>query len=86
MVKEYTVYFQGKMVVEAESEAEATGEAYDTLNELEQIEFNITTTEEGECVECGGDGEVAEDVDDGEGHTMRGVGRKPCPACKHNNQ
>lgn len=31
------------------------------------------------CEYCGGTGEIATDVDDGEGHIMRGVGDlKPC--------
>ncbi len=33
------------------------------------------------CEECGGTGEISTDVDDGEGHTQRGVGTEPCPAC-----
>lgn len=34
---------------------------------------------EEECEHCEGTGVVNEDVDDGEGHTMRGVGRElPC--------
>ena len=31
-----------------------------------------------ECEYCGGTGEVATDEDDGEGHTMRGVGSQKC--------
>lgn len=30
------------------------------------------------CADCEGTGEVAVDVDDGEGHTMRGVGSQKC--------
>lgn len=30
------------------------------------------------CEFCLGEGEVSEDVDDGEGHTMRGVGTRKC--------
>ena len=30
------------------------------------------------CPECHGEGEVSTDVDDGEGHTMRGVGTEKC--------
>lgn len=33
------------------------------------------------CPECDGTGEVAIDIDDGEGHTERGVGTKKC-ICK----
>lgn len=33
------------------------------------------------CETCGGEGEVATDEDDGEGHTMRGVGTAKCPDC-----
>lgn len=35
------------------------------------------TTEE-RCEHCHGTGEVATDEDDGEGHTMRGVGTQKC--------
>ncbi len=35
------------------------------------------TTEE-RCEHCHGEGEVATDEDDGEGHTMRGVGSQKC--------
>lgn len=83
MNKEYTVYFEGKMTVEAEDEKEATQLAYETLGEHPScLEFNIKTTEEGECAECGGTGEVATDEDDGEGHIMRGVGTAKCE-CQH---
>lgn len=35
--------------------------------------------EEELCPYCNGEGVIATDVDDGEGHTMRGVGdSKPC--------
>lgn len=33
------------------------------------------------CIDCLGTKEVATDVDDGEGHTMRGVGREVCKRC-----
>lgn len=33
------------------------------------------------CDECLGEGEVSTDVDDGEGHTMRGVGTEKCSKC-----
>lgn len=35
--------------------------------------------------ECDGSGVVAEDAQDGEGHTMRGVGTRKC-ACQDPNQ
>lgn len=76
--KEYTVYFEGKVVVEAETEAEATEKAYDTLSEAQGIEFNIKATEEGECAECGGDGEVSCDETDRDGNIERGVGTQKC--------
>lgn len=31
------------------------------------------------CADCHETGEVSMDEDDGEGHTMRGVGTRPCP-------
>ena len=33
------------------------------------------------CETCGGTGEVATDEDDGNGHSMRGVGTSKCPDC-----
>jgi hypothetical protein len=38
-------------------------------------------SDEGECPLglCDGTGVVAVDEEDGEGHTMRGVGSRPCP-------
>lgn len=36
------------------------------------------------CAECHGTGEISLDEDDGEGHTARGVGSKPCP-CRITN-
>jgi hypothetical protein len=64
---------------------------------IEQYPFNNDGTIVGEvlilskedeeamnvCEECGGTGEISTDEDDGEGHTMRGVGTRPCPLCKH---
>ena len=79
MEKEYTVYFHGKIFVEARTEDEATEQAYDALNEMPITpQFTITSIEEGECATCGGTGEVATDEDDGEGHIMRGVGTQKC--------
>jgi hypothetical protein len=49
--KEYTVYFQGKMTVEADDEREATNDVYDHLSEVAGIEFNITSTEEEKDVQ-----------------------------------
>jgi hypothetical protein len=43
--EEYTVYFHGKITVEAESETIATEMAYDTLNQDGNIQFSITDTE-----------------------------------------
>lgn len=34
------------------------------------------------CDECLGEGEVATDESDGEGHTMRGVGTRKCHKCR----
>lgn len=33
---------------------------------------------EDKCEWCGGEGVIATDEDDGEGHTMRGVGSQKC--------
>ena len=33
------------------------------------------------CIDCLGTKEVSTDVDDGEGHTMRGVGTEKCRRC-----
>lgn len=38
-----------------------------------------------ECGECGGQGVVPENVDDGEGHTEQGVGSRPC-ICRSNGE
>lgn len=75
--KEYTVYFHGKIEVEAQTEDEAKEKAYDALNDT-GAQFTITSTEEGECAECGGTGEVSCDESDGEGHIMHGVGTQKC--------
>lgn len=75
--KEYIVYFHGKIAVEAETEEEATQAAYEEL-EGGTLQFAITGSEEGECAECGGTGEVPCDEDDGEGHTQSGVGTQKC--------
>ena len=81
MEKEYTVYFHGKIKVDAESKEQAKQEAdeflADTTEDLE-IEHTITSVEEGECTYCGGTGEVATDESDGEGHIMAGVGTQTC--------
>lgn len=85
MEKEYTVYFEGKIVVEADHENNARSEAQSFLEEeLADLDatFNIKTVDEGECIYCGGEGEVATDEDDGEGHIMRGVGTQKC-VCQH---
>lgn len=76
--KQYTVYFHGKMTVEAETEEEATASAYDTLDEAGGLQFTITSTEEGECAICGGDGTVPCDEVDAEGNIERGVGTEKC--------
>lgn len=78
MEKEYTVYFHGKMTVEAETDAGATQQAYEKLDEAGGLEFTITSSEEGECATCGGTGEVSTDESDGEGNIMRGVGTEKC--------
>lgn len=80
--KEYTVYFEGKMTVEAQSEAEATNLGYDILNECETpLQFTIKGTDEGECVDCEGTGTVSCDETDGSGNIERGVGTQKC-LCK----
>lgn len=38
------------------------------------------------CGECLGTKKVATDEDDGEGHTMRGVGEQKCPSCSITNE
>ena len=80
--KEYTVYFTGKVVVEAETEAEADGMAYDILHDAGIGTFDLTETEEGECAECGGTGEVdaMEQVYPNEPH-MAPIGTQKC-ICK----
>lgn len=45
---------------------------------FEEMERDILEGDEDVCEWCGGTGEVATDEDDGEGHTMRGVGTKKC--------
>lgn len=35
------------------------------------------------CTYCGGEGYIATDEEDGEGHTMRGVGRERCHNCNN---
>lgn len=80
--KNYKVYFQGVLEVEATSKDEAKGLALDKIFEVqdpvEELDINITTVDEGECAECGGTGKVDCDEDDGEGHTQRGVGERMC--------
>lgn len=41
----YTIYFEGEMVVEAQDEDIATQEVYDRLKKL-PMEFKITSSEE----------------------------------------
>ncbi|MFA5396652.1 MAG: hypothetical protein WC346_11655 [Methanogenium sp.] len=48
--KEYYVYFEGFMVVEAENIEEAKEQVYDSLNEV-GASFNITLAEEDGNVE-----------------------------------
>lgn len=43
-LKEYTIFFQGKTVVEAESREEAIDSAFDDLQEIGRYEFEITGT------------------------------------------
>lgn len=76
--KEYTVYFTGKVVVEAETEEEADEKAYDILQEA-GVSFDLNATEEGECAECGGTGEVdaMERVYPNEPH-MAPIGTQKC--------
>lgn len=42
------------------------------------FEWRAEITTEERCEHCHGSGEVATDEDDGEGHTMRGVGTQKC--------
>ena len=45
--KEFTVYFEGKITVTADSEDEATSTAYEMLRKAEPpIQFDITGSEE----------------------------------------
>jgi len=45
-MKEYTVYYHGRITVEAEDESEARGEAYDRLQEACIGEFSTDEVEE----------------------------------------
>lgn len=45
---EYTVYYEGKITVEADSDSEATEEVYDKLQEACVGEFAITGSEKEE--------------------------------------
>lgn len=76
--KEYVIFFHGKMMVEADSEAEATQEAYEQLSFTDKIQFSITSTQEEGCAECGGTGEVACDETDRDGNIESGVGTQKC--------
>ena len=46
MKTEYTVYYEGKITVEAESVKDAMSEGYDLLKEANIGQFNIKTVEE----------------------------------------
>ena len=50
-LKEFTVYFEGKITVEAETEDLATDEAYSELNANTPISFQITSVEDNGEVE-----------------------------------
>lgn len=56
----------------------ATGEVY-TVS-AENIK-DLLVARGDMCGECEDTGEIATDEEDGEGHTMRGVGTRKCP-CK----
>lgn len=73
--KTYHVDMAGTITVTATSIEEAKQKAWEMMP-TDEITPRLVT--EGECAECGGTGEVATDEDDGEGHTMRGVGSQPC--------
>ena len=46
-MKEYTVYFEGQITVQADNDNEATERAYDALKEtVPPIQFSITASEE----------------------------------------
>lgn len=42
------------------------------------VEGTVKYKKETRCEECRGTGEVSTDEDDGEGHTMQGVGTEKC--------
>lgn len=80
--KEFTVYFEGNVTVEAHNEIDAFNEAYDAMAEWTPTpSFRIKSAEEGECVACGGTGTIPADEDDGEGHVAGGTLEKRC-ACQ----
>lgn len=59
-------------------------------SEQDDIQENTDSMEEkleelDKCEWCGGTGEVATDVDDGEGHTMKGVGVMKKCICQYDN-
>ena len=77
----YKVYIEGYIIIdEASNVSEAEWEALNKLQRLKSdgaITIGVRTTE-FICDDCYGEGVVATDEDDGEGHTMRGVGSEPC--------
>lgn len=77
--KKYTIHYQGIVHVDAENEKEAKSLAYDAAGSAEEIVgYIVNEVVEGKCSECDGTGEVPADEDDGQGHTMRGVGTQKC--------
>jgi len=77
----YKVHLQGYIIIdEASNVSEAEWEARNKLQRLKSdgaITIGVRTTE-FICDDCDGEGEVSTDEDDGEGHTMRGVGLRKC--------
>jgi len=81
----YKVYIEGYILIE---DADGKYDAIVRAEELDQDyhrsrksgpEFDIRVRSLEEiCDDCRGEGVVATDEDDGEGHTMRGVGSEPC--------
>lgn len=57
-------------------ENKVTGKHYLTGSVALDGVINVTTKQV--CEHCLGDGEIAQDEDDGEGHIMRGVNIKKC--------
>lgn len=58
--KKYVIHFQGKVTVEAADEKDATLLLYEKID-IERLgdQVTISKIDEGECVDCGGTGEIA---------------------------